>query len=654
MGERIKLRRLTIVGPSRYYEVPFFDGVNVIAGPIFTGKSSVLQLIDYALGAKRAPRYHEISKCTEIYLELEAGGEVLTIRRSLKDSSARATLFEASIEDALGGIAKGVDVSARHDKQNASISLSILARLGLAGITVKTAPTKDASDLSSFSIRDLLLVVYVAQHRVGAKHAFFEAEAPKRIKWHAAFEIVHQLFDEAVAKLADALKQAESEEFRIRTYLANAQEFLDKFQVPTLEHLENDFAATEQQLATLRAELRASRTTVEHQLGLNYPLLERRTELDRRRTSADARRAEFGRTLEQLGRLRVQYHRELTQLEFMAETELAIGSLPVVRCPHCFQSITSEVRKEDCYVCKQSLPTSTDSVPIENRLRAGRRRISDLDDYMGELRATLKDLETDARQVESELQGISGTLARIEQTTLLPFTRAAIEKNETISQLENGHKRLTELILMRKRAQGEGSALLAVAERVARLRSELRTLEAQRPSPDAVVDDLSILFSKLLKDIHFPELRGARLDRTSYLPFVRDQPYSDLSSSGAIGLAVTCWHLSLLLYAVEEHSRFPCLLLIDSPLSHVGRDANDPVFKDQQVVDGFYQILGDIHSKWAAKCQIIICENRPPKEARNLVRVEFTRDPTRGRYGLIDDEQGSEETETKSLSPPDE
>ena len=58
----IRVRRLLLRGVSKDYEVgSLADGgvrpLSVIAGEISTGKTSVLELIDYHLGASRHPRH---------------------------------------------------------------------------------------------------------------------------------------------------------------------------------------------------------------------------------------------------------------------------------------------------------------------------------------------------------------------------------------------------------------------------------------------------------------------------------------------------------------------------------------------------------------------------------------------------------------------
>jgi hypothetical protein len=141
-----------------------------------------------------------------------------------------------------------------------------------------------------------------------------------------------------------------------------------------------------------------------------------------------------------------------------------------------------------------------------------------------------------------------------------------------------------------------------------------------------------------LAEIHFPYLEGARIDPNTFRPIVRESEYGALSSKGAVSLVVTAWHFAMLKYALRRHSIFPMVLLLDSPLSHVGRDASDPDFKDQQMVDAFYALLADLDAAHGDEFQIIMCDNHPPAAGQNMVVVEFTATPGTGRVGLISDE----------------
>jgi hypothetical protein len=340
-----------------------------------------------------------------------------------------------------------------------------------------------------------------------------------------------------------------------------------------------------------------------------------------------------------LGRLRVQYERELAQWKFLAESQAIMGSVPVSRCPACFQDVALIQEADHCHVCKQELQKAEGEFSVERRVKSASRRISDLDAYLADLAAAAARLDTQREDRAKIIRETDQILHRVRESTVLPETRAIVAGNELVAKLEKRLERLQEQIEYRKRAQGEGSALAAASQRVRDLQEAHRLAVESKRSASTVVQDLTAWYQALLSDIKFPALTNAFIDLSSYRPFVRGQPYPALSSKGAISLAVVAWHLAILEDAlkVDSRSQFPLLLLFDSPLSHVGRAADDPEFRDQKLVDGFYAVLARLHKR-ASEFQIFIVDNRPPAAAREMLAAEFTGDPAHGRYGLIDDE----------------
>lgn len=639
MAGRIEIRRLVLTSPARTYDVTFHAGVNLISGPITTGKSSILELIDYALGANDPPRYEEIVKCSDVLLELSVADEVLTLQRSLKNATAKALLYETSLDEALMGNIPCTELLTRHTQSLPSISLAVLERLGLSEFKVKSAPTKEASEISSFSLRDLLRLVYIDQDRMGSKTSFWENDFVRSNKWHAAFEIVHDIFDATAAGLADALRVAQRQEQDLVRHFESVRRFLDQFRVPSIDALEADEKRIGEEIDKAKAVQEQQRLAEQTSLGASQTLADRRNALAEQQRTLRARADELRRSARQLGRLRVQYERELKQWEFLKESRVIMGSLPVSRCPACFHSVAVTHDTSHCHLCKQELQRQSEDVPVENRIRAVRRRITDLDGFLEDLVKQAKQFDDQSEVLAKEVAELDQTLHRIRNSTLLAETRAIIEMNETITLLEKSLERVKEQLAYRRRAQGEGSNLAAVRDRVEKLRRDIELAEASQLSPDEVTKDLSAWYQALLAAVEFPALRDAYVHPKRYLPYVREQPYPQLSSKGAISLAVVMWHFAVLEYALKDQSRsrFPRLLMLDSPLSHVGRDADDPEFRDQRIVDAFYATLNRLHNR-ASEFQIIMVDNRPPASARKFVAVEFSGSTTAGRYGLIDDE----------------
>ena len=100
MRTQIKIDSLTLIGSRKNYSVRFKDGFNLISGPTSTGKTSILEMIDYALGAKSHKSYIEIgNSCSQVELVLYIGKEKYLIRRQLFNFTAPVIVEDWSEEN---------------------------------------------------------------------------------------------------------------------------------------------------------------------------------------------------------------------------------------------------------------------------------------------------------------------------------------------------------------------------------------------------------------------------------------------------------------------------------------------------------------------------------------------------------------------------
>ena len=632
----LTLVRLALVVPGGTYDVFFKSGVNIIAGPISTGKSSIFQLIDYAFGAQRKPTYEEIAECSDVLLECSIAGEVLTIRRALHSQNTRARLYDGTIDEVLAQGVEGREVWAGYHPTEATVSREILSRLGLAGIEMKTAPTQAASTVNVFSLRDLMHFIYVDQDRIDSqRNAFYEREPPIAIKWRATLDIFSGLHDQAQTAISLSLQAAQTEHGRLVQYLANVRDFLHKAKLPEAQDLRARLETLKGEHAELLVRRQRAHHATEEKLGERLELVKSRDDLAARIEQADARADEFTRTVTQLSRLRVQYDREKSQLEFLSECQRLVGSLPVSRCPSCLQPVENTTTTESCYVCHQTMPAASEEpISVAPRIAAISRRSRDLDGYIADLKREQEELKRSAAQSRRELDRLDSTIERVASVASVPEMRRVMELDAAINAIESDQRTAGEQLEFWGQVERARENLSAVEARVAQLRSDLERLQRDRPSKDAVIAGLSGLFASVLSRVKFPALRDVRVDSTSYLPVVRGQHYGELSSRGAIALAVTGWHLAILEYFSVHPGLFPGLMILDSPLSNVGHDSADQEFRDQQIVNAFYVLLADLDAQFK-NAQLLVCDNRPPSAADSMVIVRFTGDEDSGRVGLV-------------------
>jgi DNA repair ATPase RecN len=84
MINKIKINQLRVKGVTKDYVTNFKGGLNIISGEISTGKTTILDLIDYCFGEEEPPRYPEIYRKANIaFLEIEIGEDKFTIERQM-------------------------------------------------------------------------------------------------------------------------------------------------------------------------------------------------------------------------------------------------------------------------------------------------------------------------------------------------------------------------------------------------------------------------------------------------------------------------------------------------------------------------------------------------------------------------------------------
>lgn len=91
---------LTNLGKVAYDE-KFHKGVNIIRGKNSSGKSTIMNLLFYALGGDFKKWNGAASKCDSVWLELDINGAIVSLRRNVKDADRQPMyIYWGKLEDA--------------------------------------------------------------------------------------------------------------------------------------------------------------------------------------------------------------------------------------------------------------------------------------------------------------------------------------------------------------------------------------------------------------------------------------------------------------------------------------------------------------------------------------------------------------------------
>src|SRR5918999_2392753 len=156
----IRLRRLRLAAAERSYDIDFrgTDGsaraLSVIAGAFCTGKTTVLEFIDYCLGASDHPRHPEVMpRVRSAALEVDLSGAPHVIERTVGEPSTWATVRSGRLDEQ-GEVAKRRPL--RPAAHPGSLSSLLLSYCKLEGIHLRDAPDPGGSPADPLSFRELM------------------------------------------------------------------------------------------------------------------------------------------------------------------------------------------------------------------------------------------------------------------------------------------------------------------------------------------------------------------------------------------------------------------------------------------------------------------------------------------------------------------
>lgn len=625
-GPALRIIGLRLLGYRKNYTVPFtgqeghLRSLSVIAGEISTGKTTILEFIDFCLGSSTHPQHPEIVdsvKAAQLSIEVDipvrnvdrAENENLgpdsarlgysrqryVIQRGVEGSTRDVLIFTGDF-DSIDAVAPRL-VSADSSAED-SLSKFLLQLCGLDGIRLKVAPTKPDSATHSLSFRDLAPLWFLSNTRLDNKNLALEHQPMKALKLKQVVDLLFDVFDEHGANLSGQISELQAELSAERSGLNAVWRFIREQGVPDnpieLEALQSDADQGYRQalLALDRVDdIARERTAFAEDARSQY--------LDKVQDARESenRARERETLLRRLAPLRAQYSDDLKKLTMLKEAKRLFDPLSVSVCPACASRIPSAaVVDGHCSLCRSEIPhlehaalqerpasasavesdaqgTATasgldpalePSVDVTKELNSTKRRLKELNSYI----ASVEVEAIEARKSVAQMDAESVTLQqRLDQLTRDAITPLLAERDASAAAVSEAEKVRNQLFQQRRMLESVGEkdrSVQELAARLSELRQRLADSEANQRGRSAVLLNLSTRFSEILKSFGYPKLSDAYLDK-NLLPHVRGIRYNQVGSSGATTLISLAWELAIFELAYEEGRRHPGFLMVDSP-----------------------------------------------------------------------------------------
>ncbi|MDQ7313473.1 hypothetical protein O0J15_20150 [Stenotrophomonas sp. Sm10] len=608
---KLLLKTLRLIGVRKNYEVHFHKGLNYISGPTSTGKTAILELIDYAFGKKNHKSYIEIGEsCTDVELEFYISENLYKIKRPLSAFKEPVLLqtYDSVKEKFTQARTLEIDIPSNEK----SLSYFLLSKLNLTNLIIRG---------DDFSFRDLFKFSYLKQTNIDNENILNEQNWALNGKEKATFEIILDIYDSLLGDLQQSLK-IEKENLKVKEIRYEAvREFLKTAEVENYETVQVKSVDIDSKLEDINFKIENYKSDIlKTEVGndvneLVVLISDQKEKLSNLRNKF----SDQEQYIQKLQLLENQYFADIEKISEQIAGIKAINKYEYLYCPNCLRPISLH-EESSCLLCHQNM----DDIVIEiNDLKKERKKLTkkknELHTYIDSEKEKNIRVGLEINKLQDNINPLATeiSLLSIKSGQLYEEKKSLNESLKFIEELTN-----LEMLLSEKRIEVEG-----IEEQIER--------QKHKAAKEGKLKQLSEIFSTILLSFDFPNLYEAYIDTKSYLPHVRGRKYRDLGSLGAVTLITMAYYLSVMICSEEQTGNHLGLLMIDTPRKNLGASSTSTEFRDEKIYESIINYFLQLGKECENDFQLIIVNNGYPSDfPRDYVVKEFSFD---GHDGLIDD-----------------
>lgn len=614
---RITLKHLTFLSASGLpaASIDFGPHLTVIYGVSDTGKSYIVDSLNFMLGRRELRSLPEADGYTHILLGLELpdGTSCTIVRAPKRGGSIR--LYRDDLR-AISDIEADLVLSVQHSSKNtANISRFLLSELEMDGVQIRTNARNTTRGIS---FRDLAPLCIIDETSMQAQRSPIHP-SDQYIRRTAEQSVFRFLLDrqddshlEEQPDLSDARKIGAGKKSMLEGLIAGL--------VETLRDQHSTFNQLTAQRARLANALDETSTSILQIIADRDRVVLDRQRVGEEEVSTQIRLAEVSDLIARFGLLLEKYDSDLARLAMVSEAGSLLGFFSVNRCAFCGAEPEYQDPLRHAEVEATRL-AETVSIEVE--------KISSLRD---DLAATLDDLAVQRIESRASLVELTSTLRKVDGRL-----------RELDELLRPVRSRQSELYEMRSAVDLD----LEVHRQVAKMQNMMVEVEddldttraplsSNHPSEFALIE-FSRKIGTLLSGWLVPDSDGVTFDKESNDLAIGGQPRAS-RGKGMRAITHAAFTIGLAEYCYERDESYPGFVVLDSPIvTYRGPESGDDELSEadepmtETVADYFYRYLQDGFSG-----QAVVMENvDPPKELLDgAIGVKFTRSEV-GRYGFF-------------------
>ncbi len=610
----LTLRHLCFTGPRKPAAgIEFHSGLNVIYGASETGKSFILEAIDFMLGSKSELRdIGEWVGYDRIFLGLEDSlGQQFTLERST--AGGNFLRYEGLHFKKPAGLDETILKAKHNPTQPDSLSRYLLSKIGL---DEKRIRKNVRGETDSLSFRNLVPFCMVGEQSIQkASSPLLTGQPITATKEYSVFKLLLTgVDDSAITPEESAANRRVSRGAKIEVI----DEFIeDQRQRLTCLVGEDDNAEELQdQLEKLVASINREQGVLNESESAYRGVVSERNLLRVRLQRAQERQVEIDELLSRFALLDKHYGSDLERLEGIREAGSLAAALDDQVCPLCG---TSPEQQHKDVECDGNIDAVVASVDAE--------------------RSTILTLQRELQETVTRLRKEAG-----EFEELVPDIERQLEvKNEELSTLSpllsDARAAYTELLSKRTVVQNAINILKSIEEleerKIELEAPAVKVVDAEKQSSDlsqSTLNEFSKVYEEILQRWNFPDSERVHFD-TETRDFVISGKPRGARGKGMRAITHAAFNIALLDYTERESLPHPGFVVLDTPLLAYREPESEEVdLRETNVHECFFNELARFADR-----QIIVLENVDPPSNDKVggKKTFFSKSFQAGRYGLF-------------------
>lgn len=572
--------------------INFGSGANVVSGASDTGKSFLIDCIDFVFGADEWRRLIDEAKpYLQVLIELEnEDGDRLTLKRAV--SGGDILVYPAPIRTHSEAQHR-VAIPKRSGRQVAyDISQAFFE---FCGIGTEIRLRKNAGGKTQrLSVRTLLPAFIVGETSIIAEKSplYGDSGFSNTVSQRMLSYLLTGTDDEDIEPQDDAgidRNQIEAQLELAKRLHAESAEKVDR-QKDLAPGLEKSIDNVEQSIQELTSRIDLSKA---ERRSLQSERLDLISSINKRQTQASA----LSELLVRYDLLNERYESDLKRLDFISEGTYYLSALQHAICPYCGQEIKDEPHEHGS--SKAEIPEEAYEAAIKEAAKIKGLQ-TDLSAAIEDLTGRIEELESTLDTERTRLSSIDDQIDRVfipEQSQSRDQMRLLVDRRLTYNSLQDDIDRRDELADLCETLQKTLDDAPKGSQR------------HWKAIDEVALDGFCNTISTLLKSWSWPGDSHVTFDAKKYDIFV-DGKSRQSHGKGVRSVLHAAFTIGLLQYCHENDLPHPGFVVIDSPLTTYKqgekRSQGDEV--DATVEASFWRSLRQIPSE----VQIIVLENKEP------------------------------------------